>query len=96
MANSFHTVLYIGVTSKLIARVIEHKEKFYPHSFTAKYNCNKLVYYENFSRIEEAIAREKLLKTWKREWKEKLITELNPGWKDLFDSLEWYDMIENL
>jgi putative endonuclease len=88
MANNWHTVLYIGVTSNLISRVTEHKEKFYPDSFTAKYNCNKLVYYENFGRIEEAISREKVLKKWKRAWKEKLIAEINPEWKDLFDILE--------
>ncbi|HLK28900.1 MAG TPA: GIY-YIG nuclease family protein [Puia sp.] len=87
MANDFHTVLYIGVTSNLYARVKEHKEKFYPESFTAKYNCNKLVYYESYSRIEDAIAREKILKKWNREWKEKLIIEVNPDWKDLFDEL---------
>lgn len=59
LTNSTHSVLYIGVTSDLYARVSEHKEKKYPDCFTAKYNCNKLVYYETFSRIEEAIAKEK-------------------------------------
>ena len=87
MANNLHTVLYIGVTSNLYSRVNEHKEKFYPDSFTAKYNCNKLVYYESFSRIEEAIAREKTLKKWKREWKENMIIKMNPSWQDLFDTL---------
>jgi putative endonuclease len=87
LANHSHSVLYIGVTSDLYARVSEHKEKKYTDSFTAKYNCNKLVYYESFSRIEEAIAKEKQLKRWKREWKLKIIHEMNPEWKDLFDSI---------
>ncbi len=87
MANDLHTVLYIGVTSNLHSRVKEHKEKFYPDSFTAKYNCHKLVYYESFSRIEEAIAREKTLKKWKREWKENMIVKMNPSWQDLFNTL---------
>jgi putative endonuclease len=87
IANHSHSVLYIGVTSNLFARVAEHKEKKYPDSFTAKYNCNKLLYYESFMRIEEAIYREKQLKKWKRTWKEKLIASMNPGWIDLFDSL---------
>ena len=71
MTNTFNTVLYIGVTSDLFSRVSEHKTKKYPKSFTAKYNCDKLVYYEMFSRIEEAIGKEKQLKRWNREWKNK-------------------------
>ena len=87
MTNYNNKVLYIGVTSNLYARVSEHKEKKYSDSFTAKYNCNKLVYYESFSRIEEAIIKEKQLKKWKREWKERLINEMNPQWIDLFKTL---------
>jgi len=58
LTNVHHEVLYIGVTSDLFARIPEHIMKVYPNSFTAKYNCNKLVYYETFGRIEDAIARE--------------------------------------
>ncbi len=87
MANYNNKVLYIGVTSDLYARVSEHKEKKHSDSFTAKYNCNKLVYYESFSRIEEAIIKEKQLKKWRREWKERLINEMNPQWIDLFETL---------
>ena len=58
LTNKVHTVLYIGVTSDLFFRIKEHKEKFYPKSFSAKYNCDILVYYEQFSSIEEAIAKE--------------------------------------
>ena len=57
--NFTHTVLYIGVTSDLYFRIKEHKEKLYTKSFTAKYNCDKLVYYEQFSTIEDAIVKEK-------------------------------------
>ena len=88
LTNFTNTVLYIGVTSLLRTRITEHKEKKYPDSFTSKYNCNKLVYYESFSRIEEAITREKQMKKWKREWKEKIINEINPQWNDLFETLD--------
>ena len=85
MSNVFNTVIYIGVTSSLFSRVVEHKTKAYPLSFTAKYNCNKLVYFETFSSIEEAIAMEKTLKGWKRVWKNELIEKHNPLWEDLFN-----------
>jgi putative endonuclease len=87
LANKLNTTLYIGVTSDLFSRIPEHKNKIYKTSFTAKYNCDKLVYYETFGRIENAIAREKQLKKWNRAWKEALINKMNPDWKDLFDEL---------
>jgi putative endonuclease len=87
LTNYLHTVLYIGVTSDLYSRIIEHKEKLYPNSFTAKYNCCKLVYYEQFITIEEAIGKEKQLKNWKRAWKINLINSENPNWEDLFLNL---------
>ncbi|MCG8384087.1 MAG: GIY-YIG nuclease family protein, partial [Cytophagales bacterium] len=59
ITNTHNTTLYTGVCEDLIARTIEHKESAYPNSFTAKYNCSKLVYYELFHSMEEAIAREK-------------------------------------
>ena len=62
MTNKMHTVLYVGVSSDLTGRVWQHKNKFYPNSFTAKYNCDKLVYYFFYSRIEEAIAVENAIK----------------------------------
>ena len=85
--NVHHEVLYIGVTSDLFTRIPEHIMKVHPNSFTAKYNCNKLVYYETFGRIEDAIAREKQLKKWNRSWKNKLISDFTPGWKNLFIGL---------
>ncbi|RYG12415.1 MAG: GIY-YIG nuclease family protein [Chitinophagaceae bacterium] len=78
LTNFSNTVLYIGVTSELYFRIKEHKEKLHPDSFTAKFNCDKLVYYEQFSTIEEAIGKEKQLKNWRREWKINLINSFNP------------------
>ena len=83
MANTSNNVLYVGVTNNLERRVWEHKNNIKTDSFTGKYKCNKLVYFEYSSDIEAAIAREKQLKNWKREWKNELVEKLNPEWKDL-------------
>ena len=87
MTNEYNTTLYIGVTSNLIARVVEHKNNVYPRSFTARYNLHKLVYYEIIPSMEEAIMREKLLKGSNRNHKIKLIEGLNPQWDDLYDEI---------
>jgi putative endonuclease len=87
MTNISNDVLYIGVTSQLFIRIGEHKEGKYTDSFTNKYNCNKLVYFENFLNVEEAILRETQLKNWRRQWKINLINESNPLWEDLFNKL---------
>ena len=87
LTNKLHTVLYIGVTSNLQSRVWEHKNKVYPKSFTARYNCDKLVYYIFYPYIEEAIAAEKALKDRSRAYKQQLITRTNPEWKELYDAL---------
>ena len=79
--------LYIGVTNNLLNRSFQHKTKENKKSFTAKYNVNRLVYYEIFTDVREAIAREKQLKKWKRKWKIELIEKENPTWRDLFDDL---------
>ena len=90
LTNKAKTVLYTGVTSELRARIWEHKTKFYPESFTAKYNCDKLVWYEGYSRIEEAIAIEKQIKSGNRKRKEDLIHAMNPHWNDLWEEVkEW-------
>ena len=81
LTNKNHTVLYIGVTSNLIQRVHTHKNHLFP-GFTEKYNVDKLVYYEKFYAIVDAIKREKQLKKWNRSWKIKLIEKLNPAWRD--------------
>ncbi len=88
ITNQYNKVLYTGVTAELRARVWEHKTKFYPYSFTAKYSCNKIVWYETFHRIEEAIAREKQIKGGSRKDKEALIQKMNPIWKDLWDVIQ--------
>ena len=85
--NARNKVLYVRVTSDLIVRVHQHKTKTFPDSFSVKYNVNKLVYYESFHTIEEAIAREKNIKDWKREWKDALVNAINPEWKDISDEL---------
>ena len=88
MTNKMNTVLYVGVTSALKGRVEQHKEKVFPNSFTARYNCIKLVYFEVFEDIEQAIAREKQLKAGSMQKKIDLIKSINPEFNDLFDKLE--------
>ena len=86
--------LYIGVTDNIKERVIEHKLKIYSKSFTAKYNCDRLVYFEEFKCSSEAEKRERQFKKWKRDWKIELIEEMNPNWSDL--SVNWnYNKIRN-
>ena len=87
MTNQWNNVIYVGVTSNLKARIIQHLQKKSPNSFTAKYRICKLVYYKWFPTIEEAIAEEKRIKGGSRLKKNKLVESMNPGWKDLFDSL---------
>lgn len=88
MSNKSNSVLYVGVTNDLERRVLEHKEKR-NKGFTEKYNCNKLVFFENTNDISVALLREKQLKNWCREWKNTLIEIENSGWKDL--SVDWYE-----
>jgi len=78
--------LYVGITSRLAARVLEHRNKI-NKGFTSRYNFDMLVYYEEFGEVMDAIAREKEIKGWLREKKLKLILEANPNWEDL--SLVW-------
>ncbi|OGE84022.1 MAG: hypothetical protein A3B10_04135 [Candidatus Doudnabacteria bacterium RIFCSPLOWO2_01_FULL_44_21] len=86
LTNKPRGTLYVGVTSELIGRVWQHKQKLVD-GFSKKYNLSILVYYEVCDDIEQAIAREKQLKNWHREWKIKLIEEFNPAWKDLFNEI---------
>ena len=85
MTNKSNTVLYVGVTNDLMRRVYEHKNKIDSNCFTAKYNLNKLVYFESTSSIESAIEREKQLKAGSRKRKEELINSINPEWNDLYE-----------
>ncbi len=87
MTNPRNTTLYVGVTADVYSRVVDHKEGRNPKSFTARYNLTKLVYYESFRSIEEAIDREKQIKGGSRADKEKLIDSINPEWKDLFEEI---------
>jgi len=79
-------VLYIGVTSDLIARIWQHKNNVV-EGFTKKYGVHFLVWYEPHENMESAILREKALKKWQRAWKLRLIEESNPEWKDLYEQL---------
>ena len=86
MTNQHNTTLYIGVTNDLVRRVYEHKNKIHK-GFTARYNLNKLVYYEIYDDEITAIQREKVLKGGNRERKNELVYSMNPDWKDLYDSI---------
>lgn len=83
LTNKHNTTSYIGFTNDLGRRVEEHKEKFLK-GFTSKYNIEKLVYFEEFESGEEALHREKQLKRYRRAWKEELINDMNPTWRDLY------------
>ncbi len=86
MTNPSRSAFYIGVTNNLFRRVFEHKNKMI-EGFTHKYNCVVVVYYEYFETIKEAIRREKQLKSWKREWKLRLIKTRNPDLRDLWEDI---------
>jgi putative endonuclease len=84
--TSISGTLYIGVTNNLLRRITEHKDGKIK-GFTKKYSCNKLIYYEYFENILDAINREKEIKKWRRDKKENLIKSLNPRWNDLYSEL---------
>ena len=86
LASQRNGTLYIGITSDLIKRVWQHKEKL-ADGFTKKYNVNRLVYFEQFRDPESAIRREKRLKKYTRQWKINIIEKENPEWKDLYETL---------
>jgi len=89
MTNFEETTLYAGVTNNLEKRVYEHKNKLFFKSFSAKYNLKKLVYYEIYNDIEQAINREKQIKSWSRKRKDELINKLNKNRTDLSEN--WID-----
>ena len=82
MTNQNNTTLYVGVTNDITRRAVEHIERN-GSKFTSKYKINKLVYFERYAEIQDAIQREKQLKGWRREKKDNLIKQMNPQWKDL-------------
>jgi putative endonuclease len=87
LTNAHHTVLYCGATNDLYRRVQEHKSKIYTNSFTARYNIDKLVYFEAFSIVADAFTRGKQVKGGSRKKKVALIESINPEWNDLFSKL---------
>lgn len=87
LASKKHGTLYVGVTSNLLRRIWEHKSDLI-EGFTKKYQLHCLVYYEVFTKISDAILREKQVKNWNRSWKIRLIESKNPEWKDLYDDLK--------
>lgn len=86
MTDKRRGTLYAGVSADLSRRSWEHREGLYP-GFTKRYGLKLLVWYEYHDRMEEAIAREKQVKSWKRAWKIELIEKLNPTWRDLYEEL---------
>ena len=86
LTNPNNTTLYVGVTNNLVRRIYEHKNKLIK-GFSYTYNLTKLVYYECFDSEEKAILREKTLKKYYKKAKQKLITDFNPNWNDLYDTL---------
>ena len=87
MASRKNGTLYTGVTSDLLHRVFEHKDKAHPKSFTARYKVNRLVWFQGFDDIAEAIDQEKRVKRWRRIWKIEMIEVNNPEWNDLYPLL---------
>ena len=88
LSNQKNGTLYIGVSNNLERRIFEHKNKLV-EGFTKTYGLDKLVYFEIFQYINDAIKREKNMKKWKRQWKINLIEENNPNWNDL--SADWFE-----
>lgn len=86
MASARNGTLYLGVTSDLVKRVYEHKNKLLP-GFTTRYDVNRLVWFECGGSSIAAIEREKEIKKWRRAWKIRLIEESNPGWRDLYSEI---------
>ena len=87
LTNRNNRVLYTGVTNDLVRRMYEHKHHLDRNSFTAQYNVEKLVYYEETPSSLSAIQREKQIKSWSRSKKNKLIESKNPNWQDLYESI---------
>jgi putative endonuclease len=86
LASRKHGTLYLGVTNNLVRRVYEHKTKAVP-GFTKRYNVDRLIWFEIYDDALTAIAREKELKKWRRDWKVRLIEESNPNWVDLYEGI---------
>lgn len=90
LCNRKNGALYVGFTKSLFERVQEHKNKTNPNSHTAQYDIHRLVYFESYDLIREALRREKQLKGWNRSWKIALIETDNPEWREI--DLGWIDL----
>jgi len=88
ITNKPKGVLYIGITKDLKRRIRQHKNKVHPTTFSARYNLNMLVYFENHENKENALLREKRMKKWNRDWKVELIEKENPNWQDLVGKIK--------
>jgi putative endonuclease len=89
MATKRNALVYVGMSSVLVGRVWQHKNKIYD-GFTKKFNCNKLVWYESYQYVYDAIRREREIKKWRREKKNALVEAHNPEWEDL--AAPWFEM----
>ncbi len=87
ITNKKDGVLYIGETKRLKTRIYQHKTKAHPSTFSARYNLDKVVYFEEFESEKDAKAREAQMKKWNRAWKVELIENLNPNWEDLYNKI---------
>ena len=87
ITNKYHTVIYTGFTDDIYERTVQHAEKV-NRGFSKKYNCYKLVYYEEFDNAEDALHREFQLKRYRRKWKEDLIKRMNPDWRNLIEDFK--------
>ena len=87
LTNRTNKVVYTGVTNDLIRRIYEHRHHLDKSSFTAQYNVEKLVYFEETPSSRAAIEREKQIKSWSRKKKNELIESKNPNWQDIYDSI---------
>jgi putative endonuclease len=87
LANQYRGAMYVGVTSALYLRVCDHKNERFD-GYTKEHQIKSLVWYAHFPSMNEAITREKLLKKWHREWKFRIIEEMNPDWRDLHDEID--------
>ncbi len=90
MTNTKNGTLYIGVTNDIARRVWEHKQHINPQSFTSRYKCHNLVYFEDYKSRNDALNREKQLKDKSRQYKIKLIESINPNWDDLSQSMDFW------
>ena len=87
LTNKTKKVLYTGVTKDLVRRMYEHRNHLDKDSFTARYNAERLVYFEHTTDVYAAISREKQIKSWNRERKNALVESMNPNWDDLYQNI---------